>query len=156
MGHYILIVLLPWGFIAGCRESSSPPPQPSRFTDMVLFDVEGLDGCDLSDTDLQKKTSYEASAETVKAVFAQTRFGTDEPFWKGSYLGVVVTGDGEKYRIAVSLYGGFFKVLGHDGYFQTVGSSLDRMRSLQQEATSQVFIPARKRANERGSDGQIP
>ena len=143
---YAILVVTILVLVIGCEESrhGGQAPLPSELTELTLYDVDGLKGSEVTDEELGTITDYDVPVETTKMIFSQTRHKHGRPLWKGSRLGVAATKDGAYYRIAFSYYGGFFKILGHEGYYQALGPSRQELDLLIQKVLTQAFIPARK------------
>ena len=71
-----------------------------------------------------------------------------ECLWKGRFLGEVALVDGRTERIAISYYGGFFKIVGHSGYYQTHGQSRGQLEAIIKRILVEEFIPKRMARNQ--------
>jgi hypothetical protein len=133
-------------FVIGCEkpQPGGQPPLPSQLRELVLYDVSGLK--EVTDGELGTITHYHVPAKTTKMIFRQTRYKNHIFLCEGSCLGVAATEDGAQCRVAFSYHGGFFKILGYEGYFQTLGPSRRELDLLIERVATQTFIPARKAA----------
>ena len=116
---------------------------------LIVAGKVALRADEFTEEDLAKATAYKVPENATRMIFSQTSHKRGNPLWKGSCLGIAEDEDGVRYRIAFSYYGGFFKILGHDGYHQTLGSSRRERESLFEKVFRDKFIPARREARSR-------
>lgn len=129
---------------AGRAKGEMSPLNPHQVSNLVIYDVDGLSARHLPAEVLPKITHREIDESTTRAIFREVRYQKGHKLWKGSYLATVNTADGTSRRLAMSFYGGFFVVLGEEGYYEVVGGSREILDELLRETLVATFIPARK------------
>lgn len=80
----------------------------------------------------------------------QAKYEKSIVLWKGSNLAVVQMKDGKKIKLAISYYGGFFKVVGDDGYYLLDGEARDECDDAISRINQSNFVPKRIERHEGG------
>ena len=140
VGGVLIVGLILW--FAVMRHNDDRQERSLRhYKGIVVFDIEALD---VSNASLPASPPFARIDENDTAVICeQVTFHEGSRLWKGSLLGVVELDDGTEQRIAISYYGGFFKVLGEEGYYQTHGQSRIVLEKSIAHILSSQFIPRR-------------
>lgn len=125
------------------RTDAESTPPDERFKSAMAVRVYDMDGHNsFSEADIAaEKIFADMDAGEFKNYVSSAEYRKEQPRWKGSSLVVVTLEDQTTQHIAVSYYGGFFKVVGQSGYWQVAKSArhVDPfMRVIQEQ-----FIPAR-------------
>ena len=110
---------------------------------ITVFDSEayGLS----ADSDLDGVPRAEIPSEATRVIVKDVTYHRGEPLWKGRLLGEATLVDGGIEKIAISYYGGFFKILGHRGYYQTHGESRRHIETVIKRILVEEFIPKRNK-----------
>jgi len=120
---------------------------------LVVYDVEGLHGGDISAEELDATPQATLDGETTARIFRQATWKAGEPWWKGGSLGVASLDDGTKRQIAISYYGGIFVVLGEPGYYVIEGESRVAFDVVMKEILAKTFLPSREKGLGRSEFG---
>ena len=113
----------------------------AQWESITLFDPTAYD---LSvDSDFAVVPRAEISPEATNTILKQVTHHSGQRLWKGRLLGEVHLVNGRSERIAISYYGGFFKIVGRKGYYQTHGESRRQLENLVRRVLSEEFIPKR-------------
>lgn len=113
------------------------------YRSIVLYDIEAFGLSD--DVCINMIPSAEINEKDTRTILREVKYRSRSQLWKGSRLGVVKLDDGTTERIAISLYGGFFKVLGEKGHYQTEGRSRSALDRCIRRIVSEEFVPERRR-----------
>lgn len=119
---------------------------PSCFQSITLYDLDAFEYDSLSNG-----TSVELSDELTKQIFGNSTFCAGEVLWKGNLLGVVKLDTGKECRIAISYYGGYFKILGQSGYYKMSEKEFKKFERVFADILENTFIPARRQRQEMGN-----
>lgn len=84
---------------------------------------------------------------TLDKMFNNIKFHKGSILWKGQFLGVGKLDDSNTVKLAISYYGGYFKIMGESGYYQTKGKSYEIFEKTRKQIVNSEFIPARKRVD---------
>jgi hypothetical protein len=105
-----------WPF--GADADSTPPDE--RFKSAVavrVYDIHGHNS--YSEADIAAETIFaDMDAGGFTSYVSSAEYRKGQPRWKGSSLAVLTLADGTTQHVAVSYYGGFFKVVGQSGYWE--------------------------------------
>jgi hypothetical protein len=123
--------------------SSAAPLASEDIVKMVAYDLEGLEGGALTAQQLEAITSAEVGAQEARSMFGECSYHAGSPVWKGSRLAIVSLKNGTERRLAVSYYGGFFMVLGQEGYYTCDGESKKNLLRFLDGILRERFIPQR-------------
>ena len=88
-----------------------------------------------SSMSLEEVQSIEIGAYETGLIMEDVTYSPWRHLWKGSRLGIAAVHGGATERIAVSNYGGFFKIVGKPGYYQTHGHSRQTLDGFLAELT---------------------
>lgn len=99
---------------------------------LVIYDIQAPSDV-LTEEELQNYIadvpSYQASREQINCLYDAGR--KDDPvLWKGDKLGVLTTNSRERIQIRISLYGGFFALVGGDEYYVINDSHLSMWNNM--------------------------
>ncbi len=135
--------------IAACK--SEPPDLvgiSKKIESITVYDLEGLSGTKYSKNELENAFQATIEAEHFRLLAPQARYKNEWVLWKGSRLAVARVRDGKESLLALSYYGGFFKILGYDGYFYFEAESRKKWDELFSKGIVQEnFIPKRIERN---------
>ena len=108
---------------------------------ITVFDAEayGLS----ADSELDGVSRAEIANEATDMIVADVTYHRGRRLWKGSLLGSVTLVDGTTENIRISYYGGFFKVVGQSGYYQTHRESRRKLETIIKTILAEEFIPER-------------
>ena len=88
----------------------------------------------------------ELGASRTQCVFREFTYSKPSlVLWKGSYLAVASSAEGEEYRLRISQNMGFFVIDGQLGCYYLDGASLNELAEVLQAAFERVFILSRRR-----------
>jgi hypothetical protein len=173
MMYSAVIVMTCLGLLSGCKElpKNQPPDLNSlagQIMSLTVYDLEGLPG--LSDSKYSKRgldnasyskreldNAFQASfdPEIFRELAAEAKFKDESAFWKGSSLAVATLQDGTERQLALSYYGGFFKILGEDGFFYFEGEALEAWDEVYSKAiVLNDFHPKRREQNRQQEEGE--
>ncbi len=95
---------------AGCGKSGNGAAfDPAKIKSVVLYDIDPKEGENYSEQ-IAKVSSYALKPEQITSLFADHRKESLET-WQGAFLGVVQFHDGKESQLAISIFGGFARVL---------------------------------------------
>lgn len=60
---------------------------------------------------------YEIDKQTINKIFSKVLYKPEHVLWKGDKLGIAKLVDGSEVKIRISYYGGFFSIIGIEGYY---------------------------------------
>lgn len=149
MKNSTVILMACLGFLVGCKKQ---PPNLSavanQITSITVYDLEGLSGPKYSKQDLDNAFQASLSLELFQELAPEAKFKNEWVLWKGSRLAVVKLKDGTERQLALSYYGGFFKILGEAGFFYFEGETREKWEKAFSKAIVQDdFIPKRIERN---------
>jgi hypothetical protein len=113
----------------------------AKYEYMTLYDIDAFAVKDANS--VPDAPSMKIDDRTTRAIVSEIVYSRGARLWKGNTLGLVQLSDGTRRIIAISHYGGFFKVIGQDGYYETVGTSRAALERCLQQAMNETFIPSR-------------
>jgi len=134
--------------IASCNDREGISRIPQQFARLTVYDVEGFTE-NLESIALVQIPHATLEETTVQAMFRDIRYRRGTLLWKGSSLGVAKMQDGSERHLAISYYGGFFKILDQKGYYEVVGESRKLFDEQMNGIIADTFIPARHEAGGR-------
>ena len=154
-----LILMACLGFLAGCKKE---PPNlntvAGQIKTITVYDLEGLEslgGSEYSKQDLDNAFQASFAPELFQELALDAKFKDERVMWKGSRLAVAKLKDGTEKQLALSYYGGFFKILGEDGFFYFEGDAREKWDEAFIKAIVQDdFIPKRIERNKRQEEQQ--
>ncbi len=116
---FLLLVL--WCLIClGCREPVEPINIGSiadQVESITVYGLEGLQGNKYTKKQLQEATQKSINLQMFREIAPHVRYSRENFIWKGGNLAVVKLQNGTQAKVALSIYGQFFKILGQDGYY---------------------------------------
>jgi hypothetical protein len=122
---------------------------------VVVYDVEGLRKKEYSNEELKSEFHASFKPELFKKHMPLAKYSNEWVLWKGSRLAIAQMNDGKKIHLALSYYGGFFKVLGYDGYFYFEGEAKEAwVKAFNQDIVQNNFIPKRIERNKRNEESK--
>lgn len=113
---------------------------------ITVFDAGAYHVSD--DSNLDDVPHAEIPSEATEMIVKNVTYHRGECLWKGRFLGEVALVDGRTERIAISYYGGFFKIVGQGGYYQTHGRSREQLEEVLKAILVEEFIPKREARNQ--------
>lgn len=125
---------------------SAPPFVPATVVNAVLYDVNPLGQKLMGLKQVTNKAPAQLTGDEVQALFANVR-PCGPRIWKGALLANVSCSNGQEYSIAMSYYGGFFRVLDTREMCEFVGPSKQVYETVKAKAFKDVFFPERGNAN---------
>ena len=99
----------------GCKKKKEAPDLTSLAThtqSITVYDLDGTAGSKYSEEDLKNASQAPFDRDLFQQLAAHAKFNDRRAMWKGSSLAIVRMKDGTKRQLAISYYGGFFKILG--------------------------------------------
>ncbi len=146
---WIVIAVIPIAIAAVFLMFRHTKPQPGDVMpgDMVSLAIYDMDG--LGEVNAQEMASLAhvtIQGEDLRTMLSQFQWDNGSPAWKGSFFGVALLQNGRQCTVAISYYGGFFRVHGQRGYFVLQGESRRAWDSALKRALSEVFLPVRTAA----------
>lgn len=149
--RYSILLLTCLLFFAGCK--SKPPDLAAisnKIESITVYDIEGLSGDKYTVQELQEAFQASIKPEEFRALVPAAQYEDDWVLWKGSRLAVAQLDNGKKQLLALSYYGGFFKLLGDDGYFYFDEEARKKWGEIFSKGIIQEnFIPKRIERNKR-------
>ena len=98
-------------FFTGCgREGGNVAFDPAKIKSVVLYDIDPKEGQNYSEQ-ISTVSSYPLKPEQITSLFANKKEESLKT-WQGAFLGVVEFHDGKESHLAISIFGGFARVLG--------------------------------------------
>jgi hypothetical protein len=136
--------------LVGCKKQS---PDLISIADQVksitVYDLEGLTGPKYTKQDLEKAFQVQLNPQLFQELASEAKFKDGWVMWKGSRLAVVRMNDGTEMQLALSYYGGFFKILGEEGFFYFEGDAKNKWEAAFMKAiVYDNFIPKRIKRGE--------
>ena len=147
-------------FVAGrfvAHVCSAPTPRNTVVCAqaVTVFDVDAS-GWDYSDTCDKRGEVLDDlllfRAATKSANFKRRQRPLLGTVWKGSWLVKIDTEEGDEVQMAVSYYGGFYKILGQDGIWVVADEWQDRWLEEFLRINQEVFIPQRVNSQSKGGE----
>ena len=118
-----------------------------EFETLIIYDVDGFASKKTDNDALLRIPHKVLEKNVVQEIFRDVKYHKGSLLlWKGSSLGIATTQDARERRIAMSHYGGFFKILNEKGYYEIIGESRRRFDKEMKRILVDVFIPARRKA----------
>ncbi len=112
----------------GC--SSAEEKELSSIVDQInsvtFYQLKGLSGLEYSKRELERAYRRSLDPKPFQKLVHKAKHKDGLVIWKGSRLVIVEFKNGTEKRLAVSSYGGFFKVLGEEGYFVFDGEAREQ------------------------------
>jgi hypothetical protein len=145
--HFFLLIvcLSRWGCKAEPVDITSLATQTESIT---VYDLEGLSWRKYSEQELQQAFQAPFDVTLFRELASKAKFEDKGVLWKGSSLAVLEMKNGAKQGLALSYYGGFFKIIGADGYFYFEGDDREKFdRAFIKEIIQENFIPKRRERN---------
>ena len=138
--------------------ADKPVSEASRFAAKIktvtIHDLEAQPARKYTRQDFANAAEAPLDPRLFRMLARDTQFRDDRVAWMGSRLAVVEMADGSTRHLALSYYGGFFKILGEDGCYVFEGKARKTWDKVFLKAIVQEqFIPARiarKRGNAKG------
>jgi hypothetical protein len=88
-------------------------------TSLRLYEHTDKDKISLTDSDIEKMKFVEVGIDEVQFFLNQsTPIGKKAYLWKGSYLAIATFKDGQKKKLKISCYGGFFMDITTKEYYE--------------------------------------
>ncbi|MHC4498629.1 MAG: hypothetical protein ACYS21_05885 [Planctomycetota bacterium] len=129
--------------VASCKDrKANTQVLPQQFETLTVYDVDGLTE-NLDTVVLTEVTHVAVEKDVVQRMFRHVRYRRGMLVWKGGSLGVAKTEDGRKRYVAISYYGGLFKILDQRGYYEVLGESRKLFDKEMSAIIADIFIPAR-------------
>jgi len=142
---------------SGCKKE--PPDLISvanQAQSITVYDLEGLARQKYSEQDLKRAFQSSFDLNLFQQLVDHAKFRPSHGFWKGSSLAVIELKDGTETRLALSYYGGFFKIVGTKGHFYFEDPAIrKRFDDAFMSIIYDDFIPKRIERNKR-SEGKKP
>ena len=154
---YLIFILLIWfTLFTGCK---TQPPDLVSIADQVksitVYDLEGLSGPKYSKQDLENSFQASINPMLFQELAPEAKFKDEWVMWKGSRLAIAKLKNGTENQLALSYYGGFFKILSEDGYFYFEGEARKKWDEAFSKAIVQDdFIPKRIERNKHIEEGK--
>ncbi len=112
----------------GC--SSAEEKELSSMVDQInsitFYQLKGLSGSEYSRGELERAYSRSLDPKPFQKLVHKATHKDEFVIWKGSRLVIVEFKNGTEKRLAVSSYGGFFRVLGEEGDFVFDGKAREQ------------------------------
>jgi len=144
-----VVLLACLGPLAGCKKQ--PPDLKAvagQIQSITVYDLEGLSDPKYSKQDLEGAFQASLAPELFHELAPEAKFKDGWVLWKGGRLAVAKLKDGTERQLALSYYGGFFKILGEDGFFYFEGEAREKWEKAFSKAIVQDdFIPKRIERN---------
>jgi hypothetical protein len=132
-----------------------PVVRPEEFVSLRIYDWDANRVPVPEPPRLAGTAHVELGVSRTQRVFREVTYRKPSlVLWKGSYLAVASSAEGEDYRLRISQNMGFFVVNGQPGCYYLEGASLNELAKVLQAALERVFIPARRR-KPRGKDATL-
>ncbi len=110
---------------------------------LSIYDIDAFGKKD----DIEKKTVVTFDKNLTRKFFEEVKFHEGSMLWKGSFLGIGKLSDGNEVNLAISYYGGFFKIKDKSGYYEFVGKSKLLFENEIRKVIENQFIPNRPNKN---------
>jgi len=117
-------------------------------------EIYHLDAFKYQEQELAYSKKVNLDENTTKSIFGGSTYRNREILWKGNFLGIVTLKNGEKLKIAISFYGGLFKILGKQGSYKMSEKGLTIYEETIRRILIEDFIPARKGMKPEREKGQ--
>jgi hypothetical protein len=152
----IIIFVVCLGLLIGCEKHQSDLITiASQIKSITVYDLEGLSGPKYTKQDLDNSFQASFNPKLFRELAPEARFKDKWVLWKGSRLAVVELNDGTKIQLALSYYGGFFKILGEYGYFYFEDEAREKwVKAFSKDILQDIFIPKRIERNKRQEEGK--
>lgn len=151
----LIMALLVFSLL-NCKENAADLQSiADQINTIDVYDVEGMSKKGYSDKEISNAFRVSIDSEVFKALTSSAKYKDEWVMWMGSRFAIVHMHDGTQYRLALSYYGGFFKVLGYYGYFyfeDEVRKTWEQVFS--REVVQENYIPKRIERNKRNERNQ--
>ena len=136
--------------LLGCK--NEPPPDlvslVSGAESITVYDLDAIGEPEYPESDLKQATQSPFDLGLFRELAPHAKFSNKSVWWMGDSLAIVKMKDGTQCRLALSYYGGFFKVLGKSGYFYFEGKEREKFDRAYGKIIHEDFIPKRGERNQ--------
>jgi hypothetical protein len=142
----VLAGLFTWVFLAGYGGSGRPTTgvlEGIEVTEVIVYDTIGMDVNAEGDFPLESIPHVVLSREDVRRCFASFVYCSDRPLWKGGFVALLRTRNGQSYRIEISPYGGFFIGPREKGCYRLTRPAWESFEPVLRQILTEKFIPQR-------------
>jgi hypothetical protein len=115
---------------------------PEQFYSITIYDTDAF-----KSSGTENATRALISHDNTTRIFKNSKFFSENLLWKGSFLGEAFLTNAKNCRIAISYYGGYFKIMGQNGYYKMSEDGFKFYEMIIKDILRNDFIPARKTSN---------
>jgi hypothetical protein len=126
----------------------------NQFSDKIdsIIVYDGLP-TDFSAKDLDSADKAIFNVDIFKDLVPHIKYSKNTAIWKGSSIAIIYLSNGNKICIQISYYGGFFKVIGENGYYYFEGDAHNKFINIYNQNILQgILIPKRVERNNKSQN----